>query len=332
MLGKFWESLGSGLADQFLGRLLTPALLFWAVGAAAWASAGAGLGAVTRGLPPSAVAAAFTAAPGPLQLSALVVSLFVLVASAVVAERLTLPLLRLLEGYYWPRGLASCLRGRVQAERERVRVRATELAKELRTGNVSSEGAEQLRTGNVSAEHAVKLATLEESLRRWPAAPQLTMPTRLGNILRAAEERPGTHYGLDATVCWPALWLLLDESMRTEVASARTSLNASVTLWLWAVASLVWTIFAWWVPPLAVASALVVYYVAILSSAEVYGDLMNSVFAVRRTLLYEALRWPLPETPAAEPECGRALTMYLWRGLAPPDAAFLDNPKSQQPG
>jgi hypothetical protein len=43
--------------------------------------------------------------------------------------------------------------------------------------------------------------------------------------------------------------------------------------------------------------------------------LKQALVHVHRGKLYEALRWPLPDTPAAEPASGAALTAYLWRGL-----------------
>jgi hypothetical protein len=180
----------------------------------------------------------------------------------------------------------------------------------------------QARLGAAAPETAIELAHVDHDLRNWPVAPQLVMPTRLGNILRAAEERPCVKYGLDVAVCWPMLWLLLEKDTREQVANARSALNGSVTLLLWAVLSLVWTPLAWWVAPLGLAVAVAVYYVPILSSAQVYGDLMGSVFDLRRTCLYEALRWPLPVSPEDEPKAGHALTMYLWRGFAPAGARF----------
>jgi hypothetical protein len=34
--------------------------------------------------------------------------------------------------------------------------------------------------------------------------------------------------------------------------------------------------------------------------------------------VYQAVRWPLPDTPDAERETGAQLTQYLWRGTVPP--------------
>jgi len=44
-----------------------------------------------------------------------------------------------------------------------------------------------------------------------PAESDRHMPTKLGNILRAAELRSKDKYGLDAVICWPRLWLLLPD-------------------------------------------------------------------------------------------------------------------------
>jgi hypothetical protein len=310
MLMKFWEGLGGGLADRFLSRLFTPALLFWATGAAAWLFSDLRPGGAGRGLTViRSTATGLETLSGTLQLAALVGVAFLLIASALAAEQLTLPLLRVLEGYYWPPRLARLLRSVHARRRGRIRDRWAELVR-------------QADLGELAPESAIELAAVEQDLRRVPSSPELVMPTRLGNVLRAAEERPAVRYGLDVAVCWPMLWLLLEKDTREEVANARSALNGSVTLLLWAVVSVVWTPLAWWALPLAIVVSLAVYYVPILSSAEVYGDLMASVFDLRRTCLYDALRWPLPEAPEREPDDGRALTAYLWRGIAPAGARF----------
>jgi hypothetical protein len=47
------------------------------------------------------------------------------------------------------------------------------------------------------------------------------MSTRLGNLLRAAEQRPAVKYGLNSVVCWPHLWLLLDSDTNWTVTLRR---------------------------------------------------------------------------------------------------------------
>ncbi len=55
----------------------------------------------------------------------------------------------------------------------------------------------------------------------------------------------------------------------------------------------------------------------ILGSAETFGELVESTFDLYRRARYEAVRWPLPATPAEEQATGRALTEYLcWGSVA----------------
>jgi hypothetical protein len=142
--------------------------------------------------------------PAELQVALAVGGLLTLVASALAAERLTLPLLRLLEGY-WPAPASDRLRRRFARRRRTARHR-------LRTLAAKREQSE------LTAGEQGQLSTLESRPRRIPATTELTMPTRLGNLLRTAEARPREHYGLDVVVCWPYLWPLLDETSREEVS------------------------------------------------------------------------------------------------------------------
>ncbi|NJR52089.1 MAG: hypothetical protein HC780_23465 [Leptolyngbyaceae cyanobacterium CSU_1_3] len=139
------------------------------------------------------------------------------------------------------------------------------------------------------------------------------MPTRLGNILRAAERRPYDRYGLETITCWSRLWLLMPDSARKELQDARTELNNGVRILSWSILFLVWTIWTWWAIPCAIASAFFAYC-WILDSAIVYGDLIESVFDLYRTSLYQSLRFPLPAHPGEEKAMGLQVTEYLFRG------------------
>ena len=63
--------------------------------------------------------------------------------------------------------------------------------------------------------------------QRFPRERSATMPTRLGNVFRAAESYPADSrlYGMDAVFFWPRLYPLLPESLRVELASARSSID-----------------------------------------------------------------------------------------------------------
>jgi hypothetical protein len=136
-------------------------------------------------------------------------------------------------------------------------------------------------------------------------------------VLRAAEAWPRDKYGLDAPKCWPRLWLLLPDRARQDLTAARAALDAGAAAWLWGVLFVVWTPWAWWAVPVAVAAA-VGSYLWMLSAAGAYADLIESAFDVHRSALYEACRWPMPVDAEDERVKGEALTSYLWRGAAGP--------------
>jgi hypothetical protein len=304
-----WTELGSGVGEKWLALVLTPAFAFWGGGVVAWAW--------SRGWSDgwSELGDRLAGLSGAEQV-ALAIGAFVgVTVSGVAVQRATLPVLRVLEGY-WPARLDG-LRERLVAVRSRRVVRLRRERDELAT-------KVEERRASVSEQH--RHLALERQLRRVPvepdeAAPVRRMPTALGNILRASESRPVDKYGLDTATCWPRLWLVLPETARNELTTARTALDSAATVVVWAVLFVVWTVFAWWALPAGLLVAAAAYRL-VLGSAAVYGDLLESAFDVHRRLLYDAVAWPLPRTPAEERELGEALTEYLWRGSDDPTPPF----------
>jgi hypothetical protein len=91
MLDKFWESIGSNIAERWLEYIFGPAFLFWA--------GGLGLYVWRTGWQESLKSTqALTAFQ---QGSLIVLALFVLVVSSMFVQALRFPILQLLEGY-WP--------------------------------------------------------------------------------------------------------------------------------------------------------------------------------------------------------------------------------------
>ena len=141
------------------------------------------------------------------------------------------------------------------------------------------------------------------------------MPTRLGDLMRAAERRPIDKYGLDTIICWPALYLVLPAEARTELGAARTSLDKAARTWLWGALFLVWTPWSWWAVPIGAIVATLAYYVGILDAARQLGELSSTAFDLYRFRLYDALHLPRPVSPVAERrEDGRRVTNLLWGG------------------
>lgn len=180
---------------------------------------------------------------------------------------------------------------------------------------------QNLQSG-LTPQESQQLATLEQQLRRYRALTKAKMPTRLGNLLRATENRPQEKYGLNAVIVWPHLWLVLPENARTEVQTARADLNTAARVWLWSFLFLLWSPVSLWAIPIGLLLPPLIYYTWILSAAETYATLVEATFDLYRQNLYQALRWPLPQTPREEHAQGLQLTAYLWRGSDAPSPEF----------
>jgi hypothetical protein len=378
MLTKFWETFGSTLAENWVARVLTPAFAFWAGGLVAinWDDVREAVG--SQGWDAIRQPAAELGSLPVVAQAALVLGLLAgLALSALVAERATVPLLRLLEGY-WPAGRPRWLRDRLierhADRRDRDQKRFSELfGRRLRGGLTPGEYSELLslerrlrgpagkprsalhgwvlgRLGD-DAGHELELARqqyaelerkrtsteltpaetgelarLEMRLRRTPVSRAITMPTRLGNLLRAAEERPNRKYGLDTVAVWPQFWLVLPQDTRAELIHARMGLEAATRAWLWAALFAIWTPLAAWALPVSAIVAITLYYGSMLHAAELYGDLVEASFDIHRAALYYAVRWPLSKTSDDDPTAGAELSAYLWRGTAPRGMKFEQPP------
>lgn len=326
MTAKVLESFGGKLAEQWVATMLTPAFIFWLGG---FVTALQRLGwnvLITR----------YTAYPEPLQIGILVGALCIVTASAFAIQRFDTPIIRFLEGY-WYRWLqpvrqvriahyrhhkqaliqqSQTLRNLEAQQKERFQALKTIIETQGATtlNQVERDEYRQLNEHLLTPTQQEALARVRLALHNLPANIDL-MPTRLGNIMRTAERRSLKKYGLDAVICWPRLWLLLPEAARKDLQNARADLNNAARLWFWSILFLVWAGFgAWWAIPLGILSALFAYYTWAIAAAETYGALIEAAFDLYRYLLYENLRWQLPNDPQEEKRLGKELTQFLWRG------------------
>lgn len=306
MWGTLVGGLSGRLSERAILRTFTPAFLFWlALSAAiAWHDESLGWGMGLTTLVPGTwdwPHQQFERFTGLEALEQAAVAIGVVTASTFIAEMILLRVLQVAEGY-WPRWLSG-----LQTRREvRRRAKITADRQELRDLGKCF--------GKHSAEEQARYRDLDWRLEaETPKQEEEVRATRLGDILRAAETRPTYKYGLDVLICWPRLWLVLPDGVRTELTEARDALNAGVRIQMWAVLSLVIGIWGLWVVPLSVFIAFVAYRVTI-REAKTYGLLLESTFDVHRKALYESLRWPLPTNPIEEVEAGAAINRYLWRG------------------
>ncbi|MEL6816116.1 MAG: hypothetical protein AAFP03_15120 [Cyanobacteria bacterium J06598_3] len=311
---KFTEGFSSNLANRWIGTLFTPAFVFWL---------GGGL-ALLQQVGWKCVEQFFTALPEPLPIGLGALALLVVSASGFVAQQFEFSVLRLLEGY-WPRWCRPLSRRLVQRQRRKWKAIDQQWQDFNRKGMkvlTSEERQEYIQAD-------LQLSSFPDAGRELP--PELPpdtgrlLPTRLGNILRSAEDHCAAKYGLDAIICWPRLWLLLPDAVKTELSAARESLNLTARLWLWGVLFLLWApvFLVWWPLPLGLLTALLAHR-WMLQAAQVYGDLLESAFDLYRFQLYESLCWPMPKTPAQERVMGQELTDYLWHGSAKGLPRFTD--------
>jgi hypothetical protein len=297
MLAKFYDSVSTKLADRLTAETGS-ALLFWVGGLLAYLLGHGGFKALDR--PVHWVAAQ----SGVAQVALLAAALAGIAASGAVVQRLTLPTLRIMEGY-WPQWLGFLRRPLVHR-------REKQLGK---LADAWGELAARVDANEATADERASYNRLDQRLRHVPSVSERVMPTRVGNALRAAESRPYDRYGLDPVKCWPQLWLVLPDEARQELGTARASLDAAGAACLWGLLFLVWSAWTLWAVPVGLAVACAAYCFWVPDRAEVFADLLAAAFDLYRPSLYRALRWPLPADPADERESGLLLTEYLWRGL-----------------
>jgi hypothetical protein len=295
VLSKVWDSVSGGVTERFLGRLFGPASLFWGLGGLAYSW--------SRHLGPEDIVDRVENASGELSIALAVIGALVLVFSNAMMELLDRPLLRALEGY-WPPPFRRLLIARVETVRRKVVSQRKEWEALARTYAVHT------------AEERLRYRHLDRALSFYPENEYQLKPTVIGNVLAASENYPWARYGLASVLTWPRLWLVMDESSRAEITASRSRLNGFVQLLGWLALSLVWVIWAWWVPAVSIVG-LVIAYRGAASAASGYGELVKGSFDVYHRDLLQRVGL-LENGEAGIPfERGRALTLFLRRGIRP---------------
>jgi len=292
-MAKFWETLGEKLADRWL-QVSVPALVFWYGVALAWL-ADKGTSEAGR------QAHKFTEQPTALQVVIVLSILIAIAASGVLVQALSIPVQRLMEGY-WPPFLSP--------------IRRRAVARIQRRNETEQQAYYQYYArmqSSPNAETALHLARLERRRKYMPARYSALMPTRFGNALKVAEERATTLYGLVPEVLWPHLRQLLPESLLQDFEESQKKLKGTVERIVWALLFTGFGYFAWW-PPVIGILIVVFSYLVLPSRAYVLADLAAVSWDLHRVELYKKLRWPVPENPGDEISRGARLTSYIARG------------------
>lgn len=243
-------------------------------------------------------------------------------AVAVFVQPFQVPLVRLLEGYWGRSGPARALT-RLGVDRQRKRLEA-----------LITRAATPVKDPTDPAA-ADAIAAAAERQRLFPDADSDLLPTRLGNVLRSAEQRAGAPYGLEGVVAWPRLYPLLPDPVRLTVDDRRDQLDVaarfcSVFLTAALISFVLLVPHEWW---LAVPAGCLVLawlaYRASVTAALAYGEAVRSAFDLHRFDLRRALHLPLPETRSAERAENAELSAFLVQDW---DVDFVyEHPRADEP-
>ncbi len=229
-------------------------------------------------------------------------ALFVVTLLAFFLQAFTRPLVRLYEGY-WP----------LDWRREFLKLtRLPERWQEWR----------QARTQAAVSGNQPAYAALQDRLfHEYPSMGERLLPTRLGNVLRAAEDYSNTAYGMDAPFWWPRLAPLLPDDIQDAIQDALTPMLMLLNLAsLAAVLTLVGAIYlaahqVWWRAMAVLVLGLAVAwlsYLGAVTQGRSYGQVIRTAVDLHRFDLLGALHLPLPANPQKERQTWAQLAAWLY--------------------
>jgi hypothetical protein len=304
----------TGVLDQRLVLTsLLPAIAFWA--------AVAGLAGAQAGWP--RVGARWNGFDSTAKILLTVAAVAFLVLFALLLSAAEGALLSLYEGYWGNRGPGGWLAGARKSRHKRRRA--------------GRDGDYEFIYLNYPRDRNKNTAAGADQ------HPEYIMPTRLGNIIKAAELYPGDvgRYGMDAVFFWPRLYQVIPDSVRSGLVDARTSLALMLNVCtlalglaagsLIALAAAIRPAGACWA---AAASGLVIAwlsYRSALGAARVYGELVRSMYDLYRGDLLDRLGFTRPETLAEERVLWWNLGQQMYRRVAD-TPAVLDAARVKVPG
>ncbi len=175
-------------------------------------------------------------------------SLLIILSNAIV-EWFQILFFRLLEGYYWnDTFISSKLTGRIKKE---LKDKEEQFYKDYN----NLQGYDNLQRNQKNTESTEKneiedkiklrkeLIKLDDYLDNYPVDRDTLLPTRLGNLLRAAEEYPNIRYGLETFTVWPRLWMVLPDSARNLHNSVLEEVYKNTRIIIWSIgATVIWGI------------------------------------------------------------------------------------------
>lgn len=257
------------------------------------------------------------------------------IAFGVVLHPLQFLLVQVLEGYWGVRPFWAGLRanrvshhvrrrndlqGKIIAE-DQILDRHAEAAKEhlksaVRAAKAKRDGRQPepvvIPPGYLSPEeHAALVSSRTATHRLWsiyPKEPSHIMPTRLGNVLRHAEDHAGEGTGLRILEFAPHLMMVAPREHRDYVDDQGTSMDLAVNsclvflLGFFASVVFLWPHGLWLLVALVPLGLAWLCYEGAVTAAQGYGSALRMVLDLNRFALYEQMHLPIPLTTEAERE------------------------------
>jgi hypothetical protein len=233
------------------------------------------------------------------------------IAIAFILYPFQIALIRFFEGYWGDSRIARAISG---IGREIQWRRREALDVELKRSIASATQRDpQAASPQVSGgrPHGVRA-----QLGTYPDAARL-LPTRLGNVLRAAEDRAGQRYALDTVIIWPRLYPHVTGPLAQALAETRDQLDGNVRL---CVALLLATVVSaamlltdgpWLLISAGTAVLSWVAYRAAVSTALKYGQAIHVAFDAHRFDMLRGLHYPLPPTLQEELAFNKDLVLFF---------------------
>jgi hypothetical protein len=244
----FLGEIGQKLADRWAALLVVPGLLYLAA-----VTAAAVLGQAHALSYPdlSRKIAAWAASPASKSAGGTVLIVAAILAGSVVA------------------GLAAAAGGRF------TEIVWTLPGKRVPAKWLADYRRERSRDAKAIADTSTDPAAVDKAIARADriCLIQADRPTWIGDRLRACRVRIERVYGLDLNAAWPRLWLIVPDTVRTELGAARDAFTAAARLTAWAVLYLILGI--WWWP--AVIIALITGTTAIIRARQATGNLADLI-------------------------------------------------------
>jgi hypothetical protein len=249
-------------------------------------------------------------------------------AVAVILQPFQIAVVQLLEGYW----VASPLRTGSALARRAFEL-GVEVQRRRRQALAFARRTERSRLSDLQK------AWLADEVRSYPDQPNL-LPTRLGNVLRAAEIRAGGRYGLDAALAFPRLYPQMSDRLATAWEDVTDQLDTAAHMCVtFLLATFIsaglllpngWGGF-WLLIPVVAGALTWVSYRATIAAAKHQGVVLMAAFDLHRFDLLSKLRYPLPPDAHTEFDANQRLTEFLASATATSRASQFDGRVPMEP-